>query len=147
MAARADIPIRRAAVRARDVDRLHLQHLAAVGRRPHRHREPIQPSTGPSPSAATTVKLVPAAHQLPAPVQRAVAVNNGKRSCRRGLDANGTSTSGVFAYSPQTGKIAQVGSVPQAFHDAAGKIGKDLLVRRPVNRELRRGPVVRSLDR
>ena len=90
----------------------------------------IQPSTGPSPSPATTVKLVPAAHQLPAPVQRAVAVNDGKQILiAGGLDANGTSTNGVFAYSPQTGHIAQVGSVPQAFHDAAGAmIGKDLFV-------------------
>ena len=78
----------------------------------------------------TTVKLVPAAHQLPAPVQRAVAVNDGKQILiAGGLDANGTSTNGVFAYSPQTGHIAQVGTVPQAFHDAAGAmIGKDLFV-------------------
>ena len=90
----------------------------------------IQPSTGPSPSGVTTVKLVAAPHQLPAPVQRAVAVSNGNQILiAGGLDANGTSTDGVFAYSPQTGHIARVGTVPQAFHDAAGAmIGKDLFV-------------------
>ena len=90
----------------------------------------IQPSTGPSPSGVTTVKLVAAPHQLPAPVQRAVAVSNGNQILiAGGLDANGTSTDGVFAYSPQNGHIARVGTVPQAFHDAAGAmIGKDLFV-------------------
>ena len=89
-----------------------------------------QPSSGPSPTGVTTVKLVAAPHQLPAPVQRAVAVNDGKQILiAGGLDANGTSTNGVFAYSAQTGHIAQVGTVPQAFHDAAGEmIGKDLFV-------------------
>ena len=76
-----------------------------------RRRAPSSRRPALRPRAATTVKLVPAAHQLPAPVQRAVAVNDGKQILiAGGLDANGTSTNGVFAYSPQTGHIAQVGT-------------------------------------
>jgi len=88
------------------------------------------PPSNSAPASASTVKLVRAPEQLPAPVQRAVAVKDGKQILiAGGLDANGNSTDGVFALSPQTGRIHQVGTVPQAFHDAAGAmIGKDLFV-------------------
>src|SRR3954447_783394 len=82
-------------------------------------------ASGAAPSATTaaSVKFVRAPHQLPAPVQREVAVTDGKQILiAGGLDATGASTSGVFAFSPSTGHIAQVGTMPQVFHDAAGEL-------------------------
>jgi hypothetical protein len=91
---------------------------------------PAASSSGTTPAAATTVKLVPAQYQLPAPVQRAVAVRDGNQVLiAGGLAADGTSTGGVYSFSPSSGRISQIGSMPQVFHDAAGAmIGKDLLV-------------------
>ena len=91
---------------------------------------PAPTGSGTTPAAATTVKLVPAPHQLPAPVQRAVAVSDGNHVLiAGGLAADGTSTGGVYSFSPSSGRISQIGSMPQVFHDAAGAmIGKDLFV-------------------
>jgi N-acetylneuraminic acid mutarotase len=69
------------------------------------------------------VKFVRAPHQLPAPVQREVAVTDGKQILiAGGLDSTGASTDGVFSFSPTTGHIANVGTMPQVFHDAAGEL-------------------------
>src|SRR6478609_2643276 len=79
--------------------------------------------SGPAPQTATSVKFIRAPHQLPAPVQREVAVTDGKQILiAGGLDSTGASTSGVFTFSPTTGHIAQVGTMPQVFHDAAGEL-------------------------
>src|SRR5689334_18876445 len=62
--------------------------------------------SGPAPSAqtATSVKFVRAPHQLPAPVEREVAVTDGKQILiAGGLDSTGSSTNGVFSFSPTTG--------------------------------------------
>ena len=61
--------------------------------------------------------------RLPAPVEREVAVvHNGAVLLAGGLDSAGASTSGVFRLSPATGVLRSLGSVPQAFHDAAGAL-------------------------
>ncbi|MGZ4133287.1 MAG: kelch repeat-containing protein [Actinomycetota bacterium] len=74
--------------------------------------------------------MVRAPYHLPAPVQRAVAVTDGKRIViAGGLDAAGSSTSGVFALMPSNGHLRALGSVPQVFHDAAGALlGQSLFV-------------------
>ena len=80
------------------------------------------PKTVPAPVDAT-------AFSLPAPVQREVAVpyKNGILLAG-GLDSAQQSTTGVFRLS-LTGKLTSLGSVPQAFHDAAGAvIGSGLYV-------------------
>jgi hypothetical protein len=70
-------------------------------------------SGGPSVSAAP--------FHLPAPVQRevGVATPNGILLAG-GLDAGGSSTSGVFRMDPVTGRVVLLGSLPRPFHDAAG---------------------------
>src|SRR5437763_17147710 len=58
--------------------------------------------SGPAPSsaAAASVKFVRASHQLPAPVQREVAVTDGKQILiAGGLDPTGASTNGVLTFS------------------------------------------------
>lgn len=62
-------------------------------------------------------------YTLPAPVQREVAVaHGGAVLLAGGLDAGGSSTDGVFRMSPGTGALTSLGTVPQAFHDAAGAV-------------------------
>ncbi|HEV8090103.1 MAG TPA: hypothetical protein VGQ50_15705, partial [Actinomycetota bacterium] len=83
----------------------------------------IPSGAAPSGQAATSVKFVRAPHQLPAPVEREVAVTDGKQILiAGGLDSNGSSTNGVFSFSPATGHIAMIGTMPQVFHDAAGEL-------------------------
>jgi hypothetical protein len=67
---------------------------------------------------------------LPAPVQREVAVAIGRRIViAGGLDASGSSADGVFRLDSRTGTVTRLGSVPHAFHDAAGAaIGGRLFV-------------------
>lgn len=76
------------------------------------------------------LRVAPAAYQLAAPVQREVAVASGdKVYLAGGLDASGTSVGGVFSLDPVSGRLTALGSVPDAFHDAAGAmIGGRLLV-------------------
>jgi len=70
------------------------------------------------------------AYRLPAPVEREVAaVHDGAIIIAGGLDSGGQSTDGVFRMSPSTGALTSLGTVPQAFHDAAGAvIGNGLFV-------------------
>jgi N-acetylneuraminic acid mutarotase len=68
-----------------------------------------------------TVRTLP--YRLPAPVQRADAVAAGSGIViAGGLDAAGSSTSGVFRLEPRTGRLVDLGAVPQAFHDAAAAL-------------------------
>ncbi len=83
----------------------------------------IPSGPGPSGQTATSVKFVRAQHQLPAPVEREVAVADGKQILiAGGLNSTGGSTNGVFSFSPATGHIARIGTMPQVFHDAAGEL-------------------------
>jgi outer membrane protein assembly factor BamB len=68
--------------------------------------------------------------RLPAAVQRAVAVGLGGHALvAGGLDAAQQSTNGVFSLDTASGRTTLLGSVPQAFHDAAGAlIGRRLLI-------------------
>jgi hypothetical protein len=100
-------------------------------------RELLRPTAGKTkatvPPAATTssaVHVQPAGYRLPAPVQREVAVASGSSALvAGGLDAGGSSTSGVFRLDPASGALAPLGSVPEPFHDAAGAlIGRRLFV-------------------
>jgi hypothetical protein len=61
------------------------------------------------------------AARLPAPIQREVAAWDGRRILLAGgLNAADTSVDGVFAFDPSTGRTTPLGTVPHAFHDAAG---------------------------
>ena len=81
-------------------------------------------------AASTSFRFARAGFSLSAPVQRELALPYGGRIIvAGGLDANGRSAAGVFALAPATGRLTALGSVPQAFHDAAGAIvGGKLLV-------------------
>ncbi len=88
-------------------------------------------STDPAATASARRLLVTAApYALAAPIEREVAVVDGSRILiAGGLGASGTSASGVFALDPGTGVLTRLGSVPLAFHDAAGAmIGGSLFV-------------------
>lgn len=67
---------------------------------------------------------------LPAPVQREVVLGSGNRIIiAGGLDASSASTNGVFSLDPRTQALTRLGSLPIAFHDAAGALlGNDLFV-------------------
>ena len=87
-------------------------------------------TSGPGPASSAAgprvvwrFKVAPASFALPAPVSREVAVMAGDRVyLAGGLDASGQSASGVFALNPGNGRIVQLGSVPDPFHDAAGAV-------------------------
>ena len=81
-------------------------------------------------TSASQLRIVPTGYRLPAPVQRAVAVSfGGSIYIAGGLDAAGNSAAGVFRLNPANGRIASIGSLPQAFHDGAGAvIGRSLFV-------------------
>ncbi|HET8528017.1 MAG TPA: hypothetical protein VFL60_03830 [Gaiellaceae bacterium] len=80
--------------------------------------------------STASASVVPLAHELPAPVQRATAaLDGGSVVIAGGLDAAGASTSGVFRFEPGSGRLTRLGSLPQPFHDAAGAIiGRRLFV-------------------
>jgi outer membrane protein assembly factor BamB len=60
---------------------------------------------------------------LPAPVQRSVAASYaGRLVIAGGLDVAQSSTNGVFSLNPSTGRLVSLGTVPQAFHDAAAAV-------------------------
>ena len=76
-----------------------------------------------SPPAGSASVVVASLPSLPAPVQRAVAVSDGATLLvAGGLDAGNVSTNGVFSLDPQTGRLRNLGSVPQPFHDAAAAL-------------------------
>jgi YVTN family beta-propeller protein len=84
-------------------------------------------SAGP-PSAALSIAAAP--FDLARPVQREVAVGDGSTVyLAGGLDASGSSTSRIVSLDPRSGRSSAVGSMPHAFHDAAGAmIGGRLFV-------------------
>jgi len=76
-----------------------------------------------APNAGLRFQLVATPYQLPAPVEREVAVGSGGVIyLAGGLDSQDNSVNGVFSLDPSTGRVTQVGTVPQPFHDAAGAI-------------------------
>jgi hypothetical protein len=79
---------------------------------------------------ANSAAIVRFRHSLPAPVQRAVAVLDGRSIIiAGGLDAAGRSTNGVFRFDPGSGRLTPLGTLPQPFHDAAAAvIGRRLFV-------------------
>ncbi|HEY6962332.1 MAG TPA: hypothetical protein VI408_10630 [Gaiellaceae bacterium] len=81
-------------------------------------------------TGASAAVSVTAPYRLRAPVEREVAAAyGGAVILAGGLDAGQTSTTGVFRMSPETGTLTPLGSLPQAFHDAAGAtIGSALYV-------------------
>jgi len=95
---------------------------------------PRRPNRTPTPRGAQKrpahFVISPAGFQLPAPVQREVAEAVGNSIVLAGgLDSAGTSTDGVFSLDPQGGHVSQLGTVPGAFHDAAGAVvGSKLVV-------------------
>ncbi len=78
--------------------------------------------SGATPAAIRAVLQVSgASFELAAPVEREVAVSDGKLVyLAGGLDVGGSSVSGVFALNPASGHLRALGTVPDPFHDAAG---------------------------
>jgi outer membrane protein assembly factor BamB len=67
------------------------------------------------------MRVKSATYSLAAPVQREIAVLDGRTAyLAGGLDASDTSAAGVFALNTATGTLTSLGSMPTAFHDAAG---------------------------
>ena len=81
-------------------------------------------------NASVPLSVRAAPYRLPAPVEREVAVSTGRSVLLAGgLDAGQQSTNGVFRMNPSSGKLTQIGSLPEAFHDAAGAVlGTRLLI-------------------
>src|SRR5262249_57702822 len=79
---------------------------------------------------SSALRVVRAGYALPSAVQRELALPFGRRIVLAGgLDGGGHSAVGAFSLAPDTGRVTALGSVPQAFHDAAGAIvGGRLLV-------------------
>jgi len=71
-----------------------------------------------------------AGYGLPAPIERAVAVDvSGTVYIAGGLDPSETTASGVFRLDSDAGGLTQAGNLPQAVHDAAAaSIGGKLCV-------------------
>ena len=76
------------------------------------------------------MEVQPAPYRLAAPVQREVAILDGRTVyLAGGLDSSDVSASGVFALNPATGRLVSLGSMTDAFHDGAGAmIGGKLFV-------------------
>jgi Kelch motif len=83
-----------------------------------------------STAAASPIQSRSPGYALPAPVERAVAVGTGSGIViAGGLDAAGASTNGVFRLDPSSGRLVQLGTVPEPFHDAAaGLVGTRLFI-------------------
>jgi YVTN family beta-propeller protein len=63
-----------------------------------------------------------APYALPAPVERALAFSAGGRIIVAGGLSRGHSANGVFELDPGSGRLVLLGSMAQAFHDAAGAV-------------------------
>jgi hypothetical protein len=87
-------------------------------------------STAAAVQAGRGPHVAPAGFSLPAPVEREVAAATPSGVViAGGLDAAQHSTRGVFLLDPSSGALRSLGSVPEAFHDAAGTVlGQRLLV-------------------
>jgi hypothetical protein len=82
-----------------------------------------QPSGGVTPTVTERLRIVAAPFALRAPLQREVAVSlDNVIYLAGGLGSAGTSANGVFSLDPSTGALAEIGTVPRAFHDAAGAV-------------------------
>jgi hypothetical protein len=100
-----------------DAQRVPAVRALLTARTPVQRSSPARAATNP----AVHVRLEP--FRLPAPVERAVAAGSPSGILiAGGLDAGGASTSGVFRLDPASGRLTRLGSVPQAFHDAAGGV-------------------------
>ncbi len=86
-------------------------------------------NASPLPSSPLQLHIGAARFRLDAPVEREVAVSDGKTIyLAGGLDAGGASASGVFSMNPLTGRLTFLGSLPQPVHDAAGALFGDHVV-------------------
>jgi len=82
------------------------------------------------PNGQAVLQVGAAAYRLPAPVEREVAVAwAGSIVIAGGLGSPTQSTNGVFRMDSVSGRVTSLGTVPEAFHDAAGGlIGHRLFV-------------------
>jgi outer membrane protein assembly factor BamB len=96
----------------------------------HSHPASAAPNQSTPSTHSSPVTIGAARYRLPAPVERELALPVGHSVVLAGgLDATGQSTSGVFRLDLQSGKLTQLGAVPQPFHDAAGALlGTGLIV-------------------
>lgn len=93
-----------------------LGFMSVLVRAPARTATP--PAAGPG-----RLAVRPGSFRLPAAVEREVAVRSGQSILLAGgLDAAQHSTNGVFELNPTSGTLAQIGSVPEPFHDAGGAL-------------------------
>jgi hypothetical protein len=84
---------------------------------------PGLPTATPGARIVQELRLGSAGFGLPNPVQREVAVADGSTLfLAGGLNAADQSVSGVFSLDPSSGRVTGLGSVPRAFHDAAGAV-------------------------
>ena len=86
---------------------------------------PLPSSSGPSPKAAhrPVVTAARAPWRLPAPLSRLIAVPDTSGAILAGgLTPVDTSTNQVSTLDLSTGRIHRIGTVPRAFHDAAGAV-------------------------
>jgi outer membrane protein assembly factor BamB len=85
--------------------------------------EPPAADPRPSGTPAPPVLIRTAGFQLPAPVERTVAVaGQGRVLIAGGLDAAGQSVAGVFGLDPASGRLQSLGALPLPVHDAAGAL-------------------------
>jgi len=96
--------------------------LAACSSSPQPSHPPVGVGrVSPGRHGTRKLHIRPAGYGLPAPVQREVAVaRGGTIYLAGGLGSSGSSVDGVFALDPASGRVRSLGSVPVAFHDAAG---------------------------
>jgi len=92
---------------------------ACTGGAPTAH--PTKSASGSGTAFRLSVQV--ASFHLKTPLERAVAVlANDTIYVAGGLDGAGRSVPDVFTLDPATGEVAAVGTMPQAFHDAAGAV-------------------------
>ena len=86
---------------------------------------PLPRVTGSPPARvrAAPVRFLPARFHLPLPIQREVAALwKGRIYVAGGLDGAGSSVGDVLSIDPATGRVVQLGRMPQPFHDGAAAI-------------------------
>jgi hypothetical protein len=81
------------------------------------------PTAFPGPKAPRRLVVSQAPFRLPEPLQREVAASNGGSVLvAGGLDSAGSSTDGLILIDRSSGAVRRIGTMPSAFHDAAGTI-------------------------